>query len=93
MSSKTNTEGPTPAFKTFSMASVGLEMGFAVAIGAVFGVWLDRTFDTAPWLLLLFLGFGIAAGFKGMLRAARDVKREWRDAEEAEEAEGESHGR
>jgi ATP synthase protein I len=81
--SKTRDEGPTPVFKTYSVASVGLEMGLAVAIGALMGLWLDKTFDTRPWLLLLFIAFGIAAGFKGMLRAAREVKREFDEAPEA----------
>ena len=30
------------------------------------GVWLDRKFETAPWLTLIFLGFGIAAGFRNI---------------------------
>jgi ATP synthase protein I len=92
--SSTRDEEPTPVFKTYSVASVGLEMGLAVAIGALMGVWLDKTFGTRPWLLLLFLAFGIAAGFKGMLRAAREVRREFdEDPEglvppEAEESDG-----
>jgi ATP synthase protein I len=53
------------------MASLGLEMGLAVAIGAGIGYLLDSWLGTRPWLLLLFLLFGIAAGFKGMFDAAR----------------------
>jgi ATP synthase protein I len=51
-------------------------MGIAVAIGAGLGWWLDRTFDTKPWLMIVFLLFGVAAGFKGVYTAARKATRE-----------------
>jgi ATP synthase protein I len=46
-------------------------MGLAVAIGAGIGYLLDDWLGTTPWLLLVFLMFGIAAGFKGVIDAAR----------------------
>jgi ATP synthase protein I len=58
-------------FRAAQFASLGLEMGLAVAIGAGFGWFLDSRLGTAPWLLLVFLLFGVAAGFKGMISAAR----------------------
>ena len=58
-------------FRAAQYASLGLEMGIAVAIGAGIGYLLDASFGTRPWLLLLFLLFGVAAGFKGMISAAR----------------------
>ena len=39
------------------------------------GYWLDTRFDTKPWLMIIFLLFGVAAGFKGMRRAAREANR------------------
>lgn len=71
---RTDRDKPTKAFTTASVGSLGLEMGIAVLIGCLFGMWLDDSLGTEPWLLLLFLGFGIAAGFKGMLRAAREAR-------------------
>lgn len=59
------------AFRNLNSASVGLELGLSVIIGLVIGMYLDREFGTAPWLMLLFLGFGFAAGFRGVLRAVR----------------------
>lgn len=61
------------AYMNLSSASVGLEMGVSVIIGVLIGIWLDRQLNTAPWMMLLWLGFGFAAGFRGVLRA---VKRE-----------------
>jgi ATP synthase protein I len=46
-------------------------MGIAVAIGAGIGYLLDRWLGTSPWLLVVFLLFGVAAGFKGLIDAAR----------------------
>ena len=45
-------------------------MPFAVVIGAAVGWLLDRSLGTAPWLFLVFLGFGIVAGLRNVVRAA-----------------------
>jgi ATP synthase protein I len=65
----------TKAYNALSVGSLGLEMGLAVLVGWWFGQWLDSRFDTGPYLMLLFLGFGIAAAFKALFRAARQAKR------------------
>lgn len=65
------------------MASVGLEMGIATVLGWAIGNWLDGRFGTAPWLMLLFLLFGIAAGFKGLMRAAREAKAAMTESKES----------
>jgi ATP synthase protein I len=67
------------AYNALSASSVGLELGISVAIGLGFGYWLDQKAGTEPWLMLLFLAFGLAAGFRGVLRA---IKRANRAAEE-----------
>jgi ATP synthase protein I len=54
-------------------SALGLEMGVAVFIGYGVGWWLDRKFGTKPYLTLVLLLFGIAAGFRGLIRAAREV--------------------
>ena len=50
-----------------SFASVGLSLAFSIFIGLGIGVYLDRNvFDTSPWLTIIFLGFGIAAGYRNI---------------------------
>jgi ATP synthase protein I len=73
------------AYQGLSASSAGLELGISVAIGLLFGWWLDQKAGTAPWLMLLFLVFGLVAGFRGVFRA---VKRAEREADENERAGG-----
>jgi len=54
-------------------SAIGLEMGFSVAIGAAIGYYLDRYFDTSPWLTLIFLILGVAAGFRGLFSLLKDI--------------------
>lgn len=63
------------AFQALSASSVGLELGISVVIGLLFGYWLDLQLGTQPWMMLLFLGFGLVAGFRGMMRAVRRAER------------------
>jgi len=63
---------PRLFYDLLKYSSLGLEMGAAVIIGLLFGVFLDRKFGTDPWLTLLFLGLGFAAAVRALIRAARD---------------------
>jgi ATP synthase protein I len=56
-------------YQGLSSSSVGLELGIAVILGLLFGMWLDRQLGTEPWMMLLFLVFGLIAGFRNLLRA------------------------
>ena len=49
---------------------MGLEMVSAVAVGALIGWALDQWLDTKPWLLLLFIFLGTAAGMLNVYRLA-----------------------
>ncbi len=63
----------TQMYKAASAASVGLELALGVVVGWAMGHYLDRWLGTDPWLMLLFLCLGIAAGFKGVLRVAKQA--------------------
>ena len=52
-------------------SSLGLTVSGSIFIGLFFGVWLDGKFETSPVLTFVFLGFGIAAGFTNLVRAAK----------------------
>jgi ATP synthase protein I len=47
-----------------------LEFMVPIAVGTGIGYWLDGYFDTAPWLLLIFLLLGMGAGFTSLYRRA-----------------------
>lgn len=56
-------------------SSLGLSIALAVFIGLAIGVYLDRKFDSSPWLTLIFLGLGIAAGFRNIGLALKKARR------------------
>ena len=58
------------------LSTIGLTMALSVGIGAVLGNWLDKKFGTAPWLLLVFLGFGIAAAFRNLHRMYKKLQKD-----------------
>lgn len=43
----------------------------AVLVGGLLGWQADRWLGSGPWLLILLLGFGVAAGFYNVYRVAR----------------------
>ena len=50
---------------------MAVEMVAALILGAVVGRWLDSWLGTRPWLLIVFLFLGVAAGMLNAYRAAR----------------------
>ena len=58
-------------WELLKLSSLGLEMGAAVIIGLLVGMWLDKKFSTEPWLMLLFLAFGFTAAGKAVARAIK----------------------
>jgi F0F1-type ATP synthase assembly protein I len=73
-----------------SYGTVGLELALSIAVGLLGGQWLDKKFGTAPWLMLIGLGYGIAAGGRAVYRALKRAKRE---AEEFDRKAGEERKR
>jgi ATP synthase protein I len=53
------------------LGSVGLHLVLGTFAGFAIGLLLDWTFNTKPWLTLLFLAFGVAAGFTNLFRVMR----------------------
>ncbi|MFY9942515.1 MAG: AtpZ/AtpI family protein [Desulfobacterales bacterium] len=47
-------------------SSLGLQVALSIFLGLFAGIFLDRAFNTHPWLMLVFLGLGIAAGFRNI---------------------------
>jgi ATP synthase protein I len=59
-----------------SYSTLGLEMGLSVAVGAIIGYYLDKWLHSEPWLLIVFLIFGVIAGFRSLYRALKRLQRE-----------------
>ena len=63
--------------------SKALGMGFSIAaqlvagvlVGGAIGYYLDRWLGSAPWLMVLFLMFGFAAGLMNVIRTAREMQK------------------
>ncbi|MEE9566204.1 MAG: AtpZ/AtpI family protein [Desulfobacteria bacterium] len=53
-------------------SSLSFSIALAMLIGLGIGYWLDtRIFHTSPWLTLVFLGFGVIAGFRNIYLAVQ----------------------
>jgi ATP synthase protein I len=63
-------------FREFAYySSLGFSVSLAIFIGLGIGVLLDRKFDTSPWLTLIFLALGIAAGFRNIALVIKRVRK------------------
>ncbi len=59
-----------------SYSSLGLEMGLCVAIGIAMGYFLDRYFETYPYLSIVFMIFGVLAAFKAIFVLMKKIEKE-----------------
>ncbi len=48
---------------------LGVELVAAMVIAVVIGWGLDRLFHTTPWLMVLMVPVGMAAGLRNLIRA------------------------
>ncbi|HTU02588.1 MAG TPA: AtpZ/AtpI family protein [Candidatus Sulfotelmatobacter sp.] len=50
------------------LSMIGVTLVASTAIGLAIGYGLDRWLGTSPWLTMVFLLFGIVAGFLNLFR-------------------------
>lgn len=66
--------------KTFMQAvmasTIGYQVAFSPFIGIAIGVLLDLKFGTAPYLTIIFLFVGVAAGARNYYRFAKQQQEE-----------------
>jgi len=67
-------QGPGAAFG--QALRLGAELVAGVAVGGFIGWALDRYFGTAPFLMVVFLGLGAAAGIMNVVRTAKRMQAE-----------------
>jgi ATP synthase protein I len=75
--------GPTPQLQPQSQGAalgqalrLGIELVAGVAVGGFIGWALDRFLGTAPFLMVVFLGLGAAAGIMNVVRTAKRMQAE-----------------
>ena len=51
------------------------ELVSAVAVGTIIGFILDKTFDTKPWLILIFFFVGVIAGITNVIKSAKNMQK------------------
>jgi F0F1-type ATP synthase assembly protein I len=62
--------------RSLRMSSVGLELAISVLLGLFGGRWLDGRLGTEPWLMLVGICVGFAAGMRAIVRAMDRASRE-----------------
>ena len=53
---------------------IGVELVVATMLGAGLGWWGDRSFGTAPWLMLVGIVIGVAAGLRNIHRVIEELQ-------------------
>jgi ATP synthase protein I len=80
------------SWSLLKFSSLGIEMAVATFIGWGIGYWLDMQLGTEPWLMLVFLLLGVAAGFRGVFRAAKEAQEIMRASGDGASGQGETSG-
>jgi ATP synthase protein I len=63
------------------LSTIGMTLVIATVLGLAGGYYLDRWLGTSPWLTLIGLLFGIAAGFVNLFRSVKRAERDIDDGQ------------
>ncbi len=63
-------------------SALGLEMAISVVIGMAIGYYLDKWLGTSPWLTIVWIGLGFAAGVRSLYRSAVQSEKDLNKNEE-----------
>jgi len=55
-------------------STIGIHLVISTFVGLFIGVMLDSFLGTKPWMMFIFLLFGIVAGFRDMFRMINRVE-------------------
>ncbi len=66
-------------YKLLFLSTLGLEMGICVGVGVYGGIWLDRKFNTSPYLTIFGIIVGFGAAIKSFMRMFKKLKKEFSD--------------
>lgn len=54
---------------------IGIDLFSGVVFGVIVGLALDRWLGTAPWLMIVFIVLGTAAGILNVIRTAKEEEK------------------
>ena len=60
---------------------ISVEIVVALGVCGFIGWWLDKWFDTKPWLMVVFLLLGFGVGIRNVYRIGRDAMDEGTDGD------------
>ena len=66
---------------------VDIQFPVAMALGFLFGRWLDGLLNTGRWMTIIFALFGVAAGFVNLFRITAQASRAEEEIAKLEAAE------
>jgi ATP synthase protein I len=69
---KDNNENSSSIGAAFKLST---ELVSAVAVGAIIGFILDKTFGTKPWLVIIFFFVGVIAGMINVVKSAKKMQK------------------
>ena len=55
----------------YLVSSIGVQLVVSIFIGLAFGIYLDSKIGTSPLFTIIFLLFGMVAGFMNIFRASK----------------------
>ena len=67
-----NKHSPSPIGTAFKLST---ELVSAVVVGTIIGFILDKTFDTKPWLILIFFFVGVVAGITNVIKSEKNIQK------------------
>ncbi|MCP4149412.1 MAG: AtpZ/AtpI family protein [bacterium] len=57
-------------------STVGYMFPASIGVGLAIGYYLDKYFDTHPYLIIIFTLYGVGAGFWNLIKVTRPRKNE-----------------
>lgn len=67
---------PDPSSKWLRYSSIGLELGAAVALPTLLGIWIDRRWGSEPWGFLAGFCLGMAGGLYRFIKTSMGAMRQ-----------------
>ncbi len=65
--------------KFLYLSTLGLEMGISIGVGVYGGIWLDKKFETSPYLTIFGILVGFGAAIKSFLRILKKLDKEFKN--------------